>query len=337
VLYKSPKEASMTVLITGAGLIGSYAAAQLVEMGQRPVLYEVAPSLDNLRRLVDLNQVEVVRGDILDFPDLVRAAKEHGVDRIIHTAALLTRGSRERAYTAIKVNILGTANVLETARLLGLRRVVFTSSATVYYGTYTAPSPDPQEEDFPLRAVSQKPKGIYPTTKLACEHLGLNYSQLYGMEFVVVRFAGVFGPWKGPVAGGPGTILKELVERPFGEKRVVVEPDLTWLGPEEFLYMKDAAASTVLAAFAPQPTTQVYNVSMGRTYEFGEVLEILQDIYPEVEFQVEEIGQGAVGQYPDIPKRPLDLSRAKEELGYQPQYDMARSLREYRDWLERNR
>lgn len=329
----------MTILITGAGLVGSYAAARLVELGEKPVLYDVAPSRENLRRVPGLEEVEVIRGDILDFPDLVRVIGEKGVDRIIHTAAFLTAGARERPYAAVKVNILGTANVLEAARILRIERVVFTSSATVYYGSYSGAQEEPQGEDFALKAISQRPRGVYPTTKLACEHLGLNYRDLYGVDFVAVRFAGVFGPWLGPVAGGPGMALKELAERPLREQVVRVGRELVWPGKEEFLYMKDAAQSTVLACLAPKKdpvsTLPVYNVSMGQGYEFEEFLELLQNVYPQVEFQVPEGDGGRAGGYPDIPKRPLDLSRTETELGYHPTYQMEEALRDYRGWLEK--
>ncbi len=330
----------MTILITGAGLVGSYAAARLVEMGERPVLFDVAPSRENLRRVPGLEEVQVVRGDILDFPDLLRVIKEKDVDRIIHTAAFLTAGARERPYAAIKVNIMGTANILEAARTLGIARVVFTSSSTVYYGSYSAPQEEPQGEDFTLRAVSQRPRGVYPTTKLAGEHLGLNYRDLYGVDFVAVRFAGVFGPWLGPVAGVPGMALKELAERPMRESVVRIGTDLVWPGKEEFLYMKDAAQSTVQACLAPKidpvkSPLPVYNVSMGRGYEFEEFLEVLQNVYPQVEFQMGEGDRARAGGYPDIPKRPLDLSRTRADLGYEPEYQMEKALQDYRGWLER--
>lgn len=329
----------MSILITGAGLVGSYAAAQLAAMGEKPVLFDVAPPWENLQRVPGLETVEVVRGDILDFPDLARVIKEKGVDRIIHTAAFLTAGARARPYAAVKVNILGTVNILEAARLLGVSRVVFTSSATVYYSTYSTRQDDPQEEDFALRAISQRPSGVYPTTKLACEHLGLCYRDLYGIDFVVVRFAGVFGPWLGPVAGLPGMALKQLAERPLREKVVTVGRDLVWAGQEDFLYMKDAARSTVLACLVPKlgpdkRPVPVYNVSMGRGYEFEEVIEFLQEIYPKTEFQVKTGEVASAGGYPDIPKRPMDLSRSRKELGYEPEFKMEEALRDYRQWLE---
>ncbi len=334
----------MTILITGAGLVGSYAAAQLAGMGERVVLFDVAPSWENLRRVPGLETVEVVRGDVLNFPELLRVIREKGVTRIIHTAAFLTAGARERPYAAITVNILGTANVLEAARNLDIERVVFTSSVTVYYGSYsnTGESADdtPQGEDFNFRAISQRPQGVYPTTKLASEHIGLSYRDLYGVDFVAVRFAGVFGPWQGPVAGLPGMALKELTERPAREKLVKIGRNLVWAGKEEFLYMKDAAQSTVKACLAPRQAPgetagPIYNVSMGQGYDFEEVLETLQDVYPGVAFEVAEDGKATAGGYPQISKRPLDISRTSKDIGYRPEYRMAEALADYRDWLEK--
>ncbi|MDP2660041.1 MAG: NAD(P)-dependent oxidoreductase [Dehalococcoidia bacterium] len=333
----------MTILVTGAGLVGSHAAAQLAEMGEQVVLFDVAPSWENLRRVAGLESVEVVRGDILDFPDLLRVIKEKGVRRIIHTAAFLTAGARARPYAAIKVNILGTANILEAARNLDIERVVFTSSVTVYYGAYARPDPahgaGPQGEDFNFRAISQRPQGVYATTKLASEHLGLCYRDSFGVDFVAVRFAGVFGPWLGPVAGLPGMALKELAERPLRDKNVKIGRDLVWLGKEEFLYMKDAAQSTVKACLAPKrlggEAVPIYNVSMGRGYEFEDVLETLQDVYPGVAFEVEEEGEARAGGYADIPKNPVDLSRTRNDIGYQPRYLMQEALMDYRNWMEK--
>ena len=144
----------MAVLITGAGLVGSLTAAKLVEKGERPVLYDVAPPMDHLATMVDLSRVKVVAGDILDLPELLRVIKAENIDRIIHTAGLLLAGVKARPYTGIKINIDGTVTVLEAARLMDIKRVVFTSSATVVYGLFNAPAKAPYEEDFTMRCLS---------------------------------------------------------------------------------------------------------------------------------------------------------------------------------------
>src|SRR3972149_8965802 len=108
----------MTILITGAGIVGTLAARKLVDMGERPILYEIAPQMANIASYVDIKRVRLIRGDILDLPDLLRAIKSEGVDRIIHTASFLTTAVRERPYAGAKTNLLGTMNILEAARLM---------------------------------------------------------------------------------------------------------------------------------------------------------------------------------------------------------------------------
>ncbi|MDP2662961.1 MAG: NAD-dependent epimerase/dehydratase family protein, partial [Dehalococcoidia bacterium] len=221
----------MTVLITGAGLVGTLAAKRLVERGERPVLYEVAPQMDNIRRHIDPSTVDLVRGDILDLPDLLRTVRDEKIDRIIHTAGLLTAGARERPYTAGKVNLLGTMNILETARLTDAKRVVFCSSATVYMRTFATGATEPFSEDFTMKALSGRPPGVYAALKLTSEWLGLDYCDLYGVDFVTTRFAGVFGPWKGVPGGLPGRLMSALVENvALGRPAYVDDPVLTWGG-----------------------------------------------------------------------------------------------------------
>jgi nucleoside-diphosphate-sugar epimerase len=100
-------------------------AARLIEQGERPVIYDLAPPLEHLSTVLDLNKVKVVRGDILDVPDLFHTIEEEGIDCIVHTAGLLLSGVRTRPYAGVKINIMGTLNVLEAAKVFSLRRVVF--------------------------------------------------------------------------------------------------------------------------------------------------------------------------------------------------------------------
>ena len=116
-------------------MIGSLAAARVVEeRGERPVLYDVAFSERNLSERLQNDSVEMVKGDIGDIGDLLRAIDSFGVDRIIHTASLLTRDLIPRPVAGVRVNVMGTLNVLEAARMAGVRRVVFCSSTVVTMG-----------------------------------------------------------------------------------------------------------------------------------------------------------------------------------------------------------
>ena len=75
----------MTVLVTGAGMIGAQVAAQLIDRGEVPVLFDVAPPMKFLETVLDLNKVKIIRGDLLNMPEILRVVKEEGIDRIIHS------------------------------------------------------------------------------------------------------------------------------------------------------------------------------------------------------------------------------------------------------------
>src|ERR1700675_2066076 len=112
----------MTTLVIGAGLIGSQVARILVERAEKPVLMDVTAQPEAIGQIVDLGKVTLIQGDVLRPLSIVDALKNNGVTRIAHTAAnpLLTVGAQREPYAAINLNIMGTVNVLEAARIIGL-------------------------------------------------------------------------------------------------------------------------------------------------------------------------------------------------------------------------
>jgi nucleoside-diphosphate-sugar epimerase len=328
----------MTILITGAGIIGTLAARKLVDMGEMPILYEIAPQMANITLYVDINKVRLIRGDILDFPDLLRIIKNEGVDRIIHTASFLTTAVRERPYAGVKTNLLGTMNILEAARLMDIQRVVFCSSNTVQMGTYWQTSTIPYIEDFPMTAINGRPRSVYGILKLATEWIGLDYFERFGVDFLAMRFAGVFGPWKGTPAGLPTRMMKEFIEKPLAGHPVTIDdPTLTWSGLEELVYAKDAANSAVLACYANNPISRIYNITMGRAYQFDELLRIVRKRFPSIKIEVTKINPGATGGYPYKREQPTDISRARSELGYEPEFDtFEKAIEDYVEWIKIN-
>jgi hypothetical protein len=108
----------MTVLITGAGLVGSQVAAVEIVAGRRPVVFDLAPDLTASATVVDLDRCDVVRGDIRSSWQLARTVEQYGVRRVVHTAANpgLTPGAQRDPYSAVEVNIVASVNILELAR-----------------------------------------------------------------------------------------------------------------------------------------------------------------------------------------------------------------------------
>jgi UDP-glucose 4-epimerase len=323
----------MTVLIAGAGMVGSLAATRLVEQyGERPVLYDVAFSMDNVRERVPLDKVTLVRGDVNDLPDLVATMQRHKVDRVLNTVGMLTWMVRERPYAGVRVNLLGLLSTLEAARLVGARRLVFCSSSTVWAGLKGRSEAQRTEEDFTLRAVSEYPPSVYASMKLAGEWLGHSYRNEYGVDFAAVRFAGVFGPWRGTPSGGPSQVMQRLIEGAWrGDTIQMVEEEIK--RPLDYVYAADAAQGAVRALMAERLSRPVYNLGMGRNYAVPEVVELIQE-YSGKQVDLEVVPGRSVSGYPD-PVPPADNSAAQSELGWKIEYPMDGAIKDYLQWLER--
>src|SRR5438093_5455654 len=157
----------MPVLITGSGLVGSQIARLEVEHGERPVILELTPQPDSLGEIVDQHSVKLVQGDVLSPLDLARVIRDEAISHIVHTAVnpLLTEGAQRNPYPAVTLNVMGTLNVLEAARIFGVQRVVFCSSSVLYQSMAPAQdAPNGKSEESQPR-----PATFYATTKQAAE------------------------------------------------------------------------------------------------------------------------------------------------------------------------
>ena len=184
------------ILITGgSGFIGTYITERLARAGYRVVNYDFqkpSPGSEAEWVLSKLgSQISFVRGDITDFSTLIRAAKENRVNGIVHTAALTdVEVLRDSPLRSMEVNIRGSLNALETARTLGLRRVILISSIAVY-----APKKyEPMDEEHPVLAINRGPAlSSYSCAKLSAESFGMHYWAEFGVPYIAVRCSGVYG------------------------------------------------------------------------------------------------------------------------------------------------
>lgn len=123
----------MSYLVTGGtGFVGAHVVRMLAQDGEQVIAYDVNPDKNLLEKLIGKEEREgamVISGDVTDLAHLIHTCREHYVETVIHTAALL--GS-ENPYLTVRVNCEGTVNVLEASRILGVKRVVITSSISVF-------------------------------------------------------------------------------------------------------------------------------------------------------------------------------------------------------------
>jgi nucleoside-diphosphate-sugar epimerase len=316
----------MAVLIIGAGLVGSQIARLLVEQGQRPVLMDTAAQPASLAEIVDLKRVELVSGNILLPLDLTRVIGDHAITDVVHTAAnpMLTLGAQRDPLGAIQLNIMGTVNVLEAARAHRLRRVVVASSNVLnhFLAGGEAKGDPSKEEAFP------RPTTFYATTKQAIENLGLNYARWNDVDFAAVRYGAVCGPWTGQGGGGPSNIVREAVLNALRGEEVIVGA-----GGLEWVYSKDAARGTVLALQATGDLrSRVFNITMGRVTTPEELAAALKTAVPGARVRIETPAAAAVSA-PQM-HHASDLTLARSVIGYQPEYDMPKAIRDLVEWFK---
>jgi len=320
----------MTVLITGAGIIGTMIAKALHDSGRRPVLVDIKPDRDAIRSILGDAPVDVVPLDICDFDALGKLASAHGAEAIIHTAAVLTSAIARDPRRGVEINVMGTTNVLEVARRQKLRRVVLASSTTLAYPTFGPGETGPLDEDFAIRLVSQRPINIYSATKLFDEHLALIYAAQFGVDAVVVRYAAVLSDWAGPNNSIPGTLLR-VFRSAIRERKPAVfeEPRLAWQGGDEFVDGRDCAAGTVAALDAPALTQRVFTIASGRLVTFADFVAGARQLDPALEVKLMFEPKGGFAGFPHIRRFPSDISAAANQLGFCPKFDLDASLRHY--------
>ncbi len=317
----------MTTLIIGAGLVGSQIARLLVAEGQVPVLMDAAPQREALGEIVDLAAVRLVEGDVLRPYAVIQAIRDHGITEIIHTAAnpLLTQGAQRDPFAAIQLNIMGTVNVLEAARVMKLRRVVVSSSNVLSH--YLAGGEG--KGDLAREEALPRPVTFYAATKQAIENLGLNYARWCGVEFAAVRYGAVAGPWSGRGGGGPSNVFRDAVVNALRGAEAAVPA-----GAMEWVYVKDAAQGTVLALKADDLKSRIFNVTMGSVTAPEEFAAALKAVLPGARVRIET--PAAAGAALMNMRHASDLALARAALGYAPQYGIEAAIRDMVAWHRAN-
>ncbi|XVH31411.1 NAD-dependent epimerase/dehydratase family protein [Haloferacaceae archaeon DSL9] len=303
-----------TVLVTGGtGFIGSYTAADLLDHGHEVVAFDLSTDTRILEKLGVDGDVTVRRGDLSNTADVIRAVRETGATRIIHLAALLTTSARENPRTAIDVNITGTNNVFEAARILDdqVDRVAWASSAAVF-----AP-PANYDDGWVTEDDLVYPHTLYGATKEYNEHQARVYHEDYGLSHVGLRPTVAYGPYR---QTGGSAFLAQLIEKPaLGESFSVDYGDQVI----DWQYVKDIAQSFRLAATTPDEalTRRIYNVR-GEVATIREAAETVREIMPEADLTVSDEGE--------LPwTQRLDMAAIRTDMGYDPEYSLERGVREY--------
>jgi len=309
------------VLVTGAtGLIGSWLVKELLARGARVVAFVLdADPHSELLRSGDLARCHVVNGDLADFAALERAVNLHDVDTVFHLGAqTLVEVAHRFPLATFEANLRGTYHLLEACRLHAslVKRVVVASSDKAY-GT----RPDlPYREDMPL--AGHHP---YEVSKTCTDLLAQTYAHTYGLPVTIARFGNVFG-------GGDlnwSRIVPETIRALHRGQRPVLRSDGTFI--RDYVYVKDVARAYLRMAECmdrPDVRGEAFNFSGEQPTSVLELVGVIRRLMgrEDVEPDIRNTARG------EIKDQYLSAAKARERLGWTPDYSLEAGLRETIEW-----
>lgn len=306
------------VLVGGAGLIGSHTVDQLVKEDVREILvYDnmARGSTKNLQESLKDPRVTLyeVGGDILQTDILESALK--GADGVFHFAALWLLQCHEFPRSAFEVNIRGTFNVMEVCVKLGVKRLVYSSSASVYGDAVT----EPIDEDHPFNN-----KNFYGATKISGEAMLRAFHYRYGLNFVGLRYMNVYGPRQDYRGAYIAVIMKMLDAIDTGNG-----PTIFGDGSEafDFVAVEDCGRANICAMKA-EAVNRFFNVGTGKRTSLAQLAEILLELTD----CPKPITYAPRSQATLVQNRIGSVDKAYAEIGFKADIDLRVGLKRLIEW-----
>ncbi len=311
----------MKLLITGgAGFIGSHLCDKYTKAGHTVVCLDnfLSGNLMNVRHLLDYRNFKLVKGDIRDFDLLEKLMRD--VEVVLHLAAQV---HVDRSYIEPRltydINVLGTQNVLEAARLYDTRKVIYASSSEVYGSALQVPI----NESHPLNAPHP-----YGASKIAADRMCHAYIQTYGMDITIVRPFNVFGPrqrdlgYGGVISIFTRRVLSNVPPMIFGDGRQT----------RDYTYIEDTVNAYDLILHHPDPIPEPINFGTGSEISIVDLANMI------IEFcgkkgQIEPVYVGA--RIGEVNRLIADATKAQQLLGWTPTYTFEAGLRAYIEWYKK--
>lgn len=308
-----------TTLITGLGLVGTSYAQHAVKRGENIVFYDVAPRQDFLAHKLGGASVTVVQRDVRDLPALIETIQKHKCDTVIHTAGLIGGKVANPIYTGLQINVMGTINVAEAVRLTGVKRLVHISTFGIYDRRKGEPAPI--DEDF-----RRGPGEPYGNSKVAKELMVEAYQRMFGFELIVLRLANVYGV--GHFTGGSagGAMVQTMLQT--GVKGGVAKIPQEAARDFEYIYYKDLGRALDKAATTPLKEPVTLNIGTGVVVKFDELVALAEKLLPKLHVEI------LPGTKPRSAKQPMVIDRAKQVLGWSPEYNIEAGFKDYIEELK---
>lgn len=301
----------MKAFVTGGtGFIGSTLVNRLIKRGDVVIVYDnLSSGKEEFIAAHKTNKnFTFIKGDLLDFHTLSKSMKGH--DIVFHLAANADiRYGTEHTKHDLEQNILATHNVLEAMRQSGIKKLVFSSTSAVFGSPSTIPTPENYGPALPA--------SLYGASKLACEAFVSAYSNLYGIQSWIFRFANVIGP---RVTHG---ILYDFLEK---LKKNPKELEILGNGEQDksYLYDEDCIDAVLYVIGRANERINIFNIGSGDKIKVKKIAQIIVEelgINPKFKFT-----GGPVGWKGDVPRMALN-TRKIEKLGWKPRYNSEEAVR----------
>jgi UDP-glucose 4-epimerase len=309
----------MRILITGgAGFIGSYLCEKYTREGHTVLCLDnfLSGNLLNVRHLLGCRNFKLIRGDIRDFDLLERIG--HDLDIVFHLAAQI---HVDRSYVeprlTYEINVMGTQNVLEIARIYDVKKVIHTSSSEVYGSAQYVPI----DEKHPLDAPHP-----YGASKIAADRMCNAYVITYGMDISIPRFFNIFGPRQRDI--GYGGVISIFTRRVLNNVPPVIYGD--GKQTRDYTYIEDAARAFDLV-LNHESKLEPINIGSGKEVSILGLANMIIELCDK-KGQIEPVHvEPRIGE---VKQLIADTRKAKKVLGWEVKYDFRKGLKAFIQWYK---
>ncbi len=301
------------LVLGGAGFLGSHITDALVARRHEVRVFDLPKvSTQNLSQC--LNLIELLGGDFNNAIDLSRALEN--VDVIVHLiGTTLPEPSNDNPAYDVDTNVIATLKLLDLAAKNGVKKIIFASSGGTVYGI---PQSLPISESHPTNPICS-----YGITKLTIEKYLALYRRLHDLDYAILRLGNPFGERQrtANVQGAVAVFLGKV----YQNKPITVWGDGS--AARDFFYISDLV-DAFMRVIETDTKTNIFNIASGQAHSINEILSILREV----------TGRHITVTYTqgrkfDVPANCLDISRAKQELGWKPQVSLREGIGRTWDWL----
>ena len=321
---RNPESGTRTIVVTGAaGFIGFHLAHELLKDGHRVVgidslsdYYDPRIKEKRLEILGAFPEFRFHKADITAYESLKEILEKEAPHEIVHLAAQAgVRYSLSNPWTYIETNERGTLNIFESARALGIPRVLYASSSSVYGSN----AKTPMSEHDPVESQIS----VYGATKKANESLAHVYNHLYGIELTGLRFFTVYGIW-----GRPDLALFKFTKHILAGEPIDVYNEGKMR--RSFTHIRDIVGGIrAILAQAPDGKNDIYNLGGAEAVPLLDFIALIE----------RHTGRQASKrlmplQAGDVPETVADCSKAHQDFGYVPAVSMEEGVAEFVTWFK---